>query len=853
MFIKSTGNMDWSLCAICQSTLSEPIKCPLDSLQEGKGVESYKSFLKNVSQFREYNSMPVEVKFGSEENVETFVKNRAVWHKTCHIKFSNSKLERVLAKKRKSEEVSDDDRRKSKRIQLPDLKEVCIFCGKDDGDLHQVTTLGVDENVRMMATELQDTVLLAKLAGGDMIATECKYHRKCMTSLKNCYNSVLRKKNVDHFTDNDQIAEGRAFTELVSYMESSVETGINIFQLSELYELYVSRLKDLKVTKSVNKTRLKNHILAHFPDDLQEQAIGRNIVLIFHDGMKSILKNALDLQDFESEALEFAKVAKMIRNDIFDKEGFQFSGNFSPGCQYDCVPPSLMCLVSMLLNRPNIADQATEVSQSCLTIAQLIIFNAKKGKSAINKKTRHSRVREPPLPIYIALNVHTQTRSKKLVDNLYNLGLSVSYGRIDELSNGMATAVCEKFKSEGVVCPPNQRLGLFTVGALDNIDHNPSSTTSQGSFHGTDISVFQFPTETECGTLRPNISLAEPKSNKDFTLPENFSTVPALSFKVTDVSVPSIKNTVCDTNLHVESGLAQEKCWLDHGIQLLDKDLEREDYISWSAYHASLIQPGKELPVISGLLPLFHEKAASISMVKHGMDVLRQVTEYLNPGQIPVIAVDQPLYTIVKYVQWKWPETHGESVYVAMLGGLHIEMALWSLCGDLLESSGWTTALSDSGVASAGTADSFLRVSHLTRTRHAHQVTALSLSKLQRDAFTCNSDSHDEESFRVWRSDLLEKSPTFKFWDMILNLEIRILIFIKAHRERNFQLFVEILEVLAPWFFVLDHINYARWLPVYINDMKSLPDRIKDDMLKFWVIQKTEKRFSSIPIDQAHE
>ena len=45
-----------------------------------------------------------------------------------------------------------------------------------------------------------------------------------------------------------------------------------------------------------------------------------------------------------------------------------------------------------------------------------------------------------------------------------------------------------------VVCPSNLRNNLFTVGALDNTDHNLTSTTAQGSFHGTAISVFQFPT-----------------------------------------------------------------------------------------------------------------------------------------------------------------------------------------------------------------------------------------------------------------------------------------------------------------------------------------------------------------------
>ena len=52
-----------------------------------------------------------------------------------------------------------------------------------------------------------------------------------------------------------------------------------------------------------------------------------------------------------------------------------------------------------------------------------------------------------------------------------------------------------------------------------------------------------------------------------------------------------------------------------------------------------------------------------------------------------------------------------------MFGGLHMEMALWNTLGDLLESSGWITAIVEAEVASSGVADSFLRAAHLTRTR----------------------------------------------------------------------------------------------------------------------------------------
>ena len=116
------------------------------------------------------------------------------------------------------------------------------------------------------------------------------------------------------------------------------------------------------------------------------------------------------------------------------------------------------------------------------------------------------------------------------------------------------------------------------------------------------------------------------------------------------------------------------------------------------------------------------------------MYVQRQAIEYLNPGQITVTTLDQPLFALAKLVQWKWPATHGKSVHVVMLGGLHIEMALWSTLGNVLEGSGWTSALTESEVASSGTADSFLKVSHLAQARHAHQVTLLTPQKLQKVA-----------------------------------------------------------------------------------------------------------------------
>ena len=51
-------------------------------------------------------------------------------------------------------------------------------------------------------------------------------------------------------------------------------------------------------------------------------------------------------------------------------------------------------------------------------------------------------------------------------------------------------------------------------------------------------------------------------------------------------------------------------------------------------------------------------------------------------------------------------------------------------------------------------------------------------------------------------------------------------------REKNFPLCVKVLEELTPLFFALDHVNYSRWMPVHIRDMKSLPATVRDEFEK---------------------
>uniref|UniRef100_A0A1X7U3R2 Uncharacterized protein n=1 Tax=Amphimedon queenslandica TaxID=400682 RepID=A0A1X7U3R2_AMPQE len=81
---------------------------------------------------------------------------------------------------------------------------------------------------------------------------------------------------------------------------------------------------------------------------------------------------------------------------------------------------------------------------------------------------------------------------------------------------------------------------------------------------------------------------------------------------------------------------------------------------------------------------------------------------------------------------------------------LVVSTSKWQ-CGrhfvDYLESSGWTTALTEAKIGTSGVTDSLLKATHLMLTRHAHIISAPALSKLQHDALLLSG----EDSQESWR------------------------------------------------------------------------------------------------------
>lgn len=90
--------------------------------------------------------------------------------------------------------------------------------------------------------------------------------------------------------------------------------------------------------------------------------------------------------------------------------------------------------------------------------------------------------------------------------------------------------------------------------------------------------------------------------------------------------------------------------WLDTVKQRYQEIPQSDSNLSWAAYHASKESGQDNLPAITALLPLFPDDSKSVGMIRHSMDVIKKAVMEVNQGQIPVITVDQPLYTISKQI-----------------------------------------------------------------------------------------------------------------------------------------------------------------------------------------------------------
>ena len=456
--------------------------------------------------------------------------------------------------------------------------------------------------------------------------------------------------------------------------------------------------------------------------------------------------------------------------------------------------------------------------------------------------------------LYLGFRLYSE-RCKYLITVINNLHLCPSYQHIKALSNQLGNVVIEAFETHQAPVGSKSSLGKFTTCAFDNIDHNPSSSTAYGSFHGSALSITRHFDETCSDSdklINPVIRKETPKSLKlllsFYKFVQNFVDYDKCSTKL-PLTYLTTSSFLAE---HMSMLVDEESDWLNHVWESYSTDITQ----NWSLLYASKESLNARHRCQTDLLPLFAESSTDSNMVYHAMRLIKYSTDLLNSGQTPVMTCDQPINAIAKQLQWSelYPDI-SEQTFFVMLRGLHLEKISLKLIGDILKDSEWPRILAQSGIFTSEVAEKLLSASHLIKTRRLHKITLAALHVLKMKAYEERID-HSVD-YDQWAENKLKESPMFFYWSLVMELETNVLGFIRAIRTQNWKMYCKYVKTICPCFFALNHPLYARRTSIHIQDIEVL--ELSDSGLKTefaegkFLITKSSSRFSVMALDQNHK
>ncbi len=111
------SDIDWDSCVICQKKELDKLQCPAESTHRRAGAAigtGYTSLAQNILEFQ---NLGVDTPFSkisctSVEGLSSvLLEKKAKWHKTCHLKYNTTKLERLRKCINESSTANEGDKK----------------------------------------------------------------------------------------------------------------------------------------------------------------------------------------------------------------------------------------------------------------------------------------------------------------------------------------------------------------------------------------------------------------------------------------------------------------------------------------------------------------------------------------------------------------------------------------------------------------------------------------------------------------------------------------------------------------------------------------------------------------------
>lgn len=237
---------------------------------------------------------------------------------------------------------------------------MCILCGDETNAAdHSFQKVTLTQQIHDKAVAVGEDRVVALLAEGDVVAIEAKYHRNSYTGFNRRYNATCKQ---DTASEN---LEATAENELLQFIKEEVTGGRRIFALQDLTDMMTERLEQHGIQKTVNRTRLKERVLEHFPSLKEEKGIRDRVFIICSKTARKVISSAIQTPDEESRTLLMA--ASILRKAVVDHDtAFKFDASFPRGLRRIICSTTYKVFLPLTPRRTQIIARAREFQEDSL-------------------------------------------------------------------------------------------------------------------------------------------------------------------------------------------------------------------------------------------------------------------------------------------------------------------------------------------------------------------------------------------------------------------------------------------------------------------------------------------------------
>jgi hypothetical protein len=383
-------------------------------------------------------------------------------HRSCAVSASRP------AKKKSIDETKAPH---SFRINLSDkfnFKSNCLLCGtevsfsSDSDKAFRVATLTIQDTFLNLAKERcdewGDSVAERISSVIDLPAAEASYHQACSVnfrtkkSIPGKYCSEPKRKS-GRPIDEDRT---NAFYNVVDWLENSIEEPITVKMLLNEMEKYT----DNPFTHKYMKVKLEQHYgeKIHF---YEWKRYG--VVVKLHTKTERLLDQFYSQERRPSPIDEKERIiqaaVRLIQEDImsipYNMDSYPSANDMKTESALQLLPPTLVSFLKTIFGKEN--------REKVVGIGHAIVQSARPRGLIL------------PIPLGIAVYLHSHYASRDIIDRLFRLGFCVSYSEtLRWMRNASVVTASDNFQ-----LTQNQFLQFVS----DNVDDNPANIDGHNSIH----------------------------------------------------------------------------------------------------------------------------------------------------------------------------------------------------------------------------------------------------------------------------------------------------------------------------------------------------------------------------------